>query len=151
MERIDGDLIQLAKEGKFDIIVHGCNCFNTMNSGIAKAVREHYPRAYVSDSETKKGDINKLGTYTCGWYDPIVVNAYTQYDYGRDGKERFVYEAFAMILYKLKHAWPGDHYGFPYIGCGLAGGNEDRIVSMIEQFDKEISVYGGKVTLVRFA
>jgi O-acetyl-ADP-ribose deacetylase (regulator of RNase III) len=30
MKVIKGDLIQLAKDGKFDLIVHGCNCFCTM-------------------------------------------------------------------------------------------------------------------------
>jgi O-acetyl-ADP-ribose deacetylase (regulator of RNase III) len=24
---IDGDLVKMAKEGKFDVIAHGCNCF----------------------------------------------------------------------------------------------------------------------------
>jgi O-acetyl-ADP-ribose deacetylase (regulator of RNase III) len=29
---IDGDLIKLAKEGKFDVIAHGCNCHSTMGA-----------------------------------------------------------------------------------------------------------------------
>ena len=32
---VDGDLIKLAKEAKFDVIVHGCNCLSTMGAGIA--------------------------------------------------------------------------------------------------------------------
>ena len=32
---VDGDLIKLAKVGKFDVIVHGCNCLSTMGAGIA--------------------------------------------------------------------------------------------------------------------
>ncbi len=24
---VDGDLVKMAKEGKFDVIAHGCNCF----------------------------------------------------------------------------------------------------------------------------
>ena len=27
---VHGDLFKLAEQGEFDIIVHGCNCFNTM-------------------------------------------------------------------------------------------------------------------------
>jgi hypothetical protein len=53
-----------------------------------------------------------------------------------------------MVLYKLKHAWPNSHYGFPAIGQGLAGGDPVRINAMLEKFSQEISVYGGKVTLV---
>ena len=43
-----GNLIDMAEAGKFHIIVHGCNCFNTMGSGIAKEIRNRYPRAYES-------------------------------------------------------------------------------------------------------
>ena len=32
---INGDLIKLALEGKFDVIAQGCNCFCTMSAGIA--------------------------------------------------------------------------------------------------------------------
>ncbi len=32
---INGDLIDLAKNGNFDVIIHGCNCFRTMGVGIA--------------------------------------------------------------------------------------------------------------------
>jgi len=31
MKEITGNLITLAKEGHFDMIVHGCNCFCTMS------------------------------------------------------------------------------------------------------------------------
>ena len=43
MNTIKGDLIDLAIEGKFDLIVHGCNCFNTMGKGIAKSIRQNFP------------------------------------------------------------------------------------------------------------
>ena len=149
MDYLRGDLIEYAKAGKFDIIVHGCNCFNTMGSGIAKQIKEAYPGAWTIDQQTMKGDRNKLGSYTYVYYKPIVVNAYTQFDYGRDGADRFEYDAFDLILQKLKFQFPKLKYGFPAIGCGLAGGNESRIVEMIKKFDREISVYGGSVTLVR--
>ena len=35
MNIVKGDLIKSAKEGQFDVIIHGCNCFNTMGAGIA--------------------------------------------------------------------------------------------------------------------
>lgn len=34
-----GDLLDLALKGEFNVIVHGCNCNCTMNSGVAKALR----------------------------------------------------------------------------------------------------------------
>lgn len=150
MKYISGDLIKLAKEGKFDIIVHGCNCFNTMESGIAKQIKENYPVAWEIDQETEYAGRHKLGKFTLAMYDPIVINAYTQYDYGRDGKDRFEYQAFEMILENLRLRWPNYHYGFPYIGCGLAGGDEAKIVDMLKDFDRKIRFYGGSVTLVKY-
>ena len=39
MKIIKGDLIKLALQGEFDVIVHGCNCFCTMGAGIAKSIK----------------------------------------------------------------------------------------------------------------
>jgi len=36
---VDGDLVQMAKEGKFDVIAHGCNCFCAMGAGIAPQIK----------------------------------------------------------------------------------------------------------------
>ena len=40
MNIVKGCLIELAVEGNFDVIVHGCNCFNTMGAGIAKQIKK---------------------------------------------------------------------------------------------------------------
>ena len=45
MKIIEGDLIQLALDGEFDLIIHGCNCFCSMGAGIAKSIREIFPEA----------------------------------------------------------------------------------------------------------
>jgi O-acetyl-ADP-ribose deacetylase (regulator of RNase III) len=90
MNTITGDLIQLAKDGRFDIIVHGCNCFCTMNKGIAKQIAANFHLAKITDQRTLPGDRTKLGTIvpnranSNAWNrlsDLWVVNAYTQYDY----------------------------------------------------------------------
>ena len=39
MKIIQGDLLQLAKQGDFDVIIQGCNCFCTMGAGIAKSIK----------------------------------------------------------------------------------------------------------------
>ena len=39
MKVLKGDLLQLALEGVFDVIVHGANCQCSMGAGIAKAIR----------------------------------------------------------------------------------------------------------------
>ena len=61
MKKITGDLIKLALEGEFDVIVHGCNCFCTMGAGIAKTIKQKFPAAYEADLQTVNGDKSKLG------------------------------------------------------------------------------------------
>lgn len=67
-----GDLLWLGRTGEFDVIIHGCNCFNAMGAGIARSVQTHFPEAYVVDLTTEMGAVEKLGTYT--W---AVVDCYT--------------------------------------------------------------------------
>lgn len=96
MKTIRGDLINLAKNGEFDVIVHGCNCFCTMGAGIALRIKEEFPHAFRIDCTTKKGDRVKLGNISCI---PIhirnkplwIVNGYTQYHYL--GNNNFSYKA----------------------------------------------------------
>lgn len=148
MNIVKGDLLTLADEGEFDIIVHGCNCFNNMGAGIAVAIARKYPAAYIADSNTTRGDKDKLGTYTQGIAftktSPvssfIVINAYTQYGCNASKSvDLFEYEAFQQILNKLAIKFPNYNYGFPLIGCGLAGGNKVKILNMINTFSGRIS------------
>jgi O-acetyl-ADP-ribose deacetylase (regulator of RNase III) len=150
---VHGDLLKLAKQGEFDIIVHGCNCFCTMGGGIAKQIRDQFPEAYAADCATRKGDRAKLGQYTSATVNGLtIVNAYTQYNYNRSGKpaDLFDYEAFAYILNDLALAHPDKRFGFPLIGTGLAGGDVVTIVEMLEMFSTQIEAGGGSVTLVDF-
>lgn len=111
-KEIEGNLITLAKEGKFDVIVHGCNCFCTMGAGIAPQMAKAFGcDEFPLEHKKYKGDINKLGQidfssvrllykkedtlHFKGYpntllrpnfekHDKVlyVVNAYTQYSYG---------------------------------------------------------------------
>ena len=145
-----GNLLDLAEAGEFDIVVQGCNCFNTMGGGIAREIRERYPMAATVDNETLKGDYNKLGNYTTAFTGKfLIVNAYTQYNMSR-GTDVFEYTAFQLILEKLTYAFPGKRIGLPYIGMGLAGGDQNTIIPMIEWFAERIALEGGSVTLVEF-
>jgi O-acetyl-ADP-ribose deacetylase (regulator of RNase III) len=150
LKHTKGNLLDLAEAGEFDIVVQGCNCFNTMGGGIAREIRDRYPMAAEVDNETLKGDYNKLGNYTTAFTGKfLIVNAYTQYNMSR-GTDVFEYTAFQLILEKLTFAYPGKRIGFPYIGMGLAGGNKDHILDMIEWFAERVALEGGTVTLVEF-
>jgi O-acetyl-ADP-ribose deacetylase (regulator of RNase III) len=148
-----GNLLDLAEAGEFDIVVQGCNCFNTMGGGIAREIRERYPVVASVDMETLKGDYRKLGNWTeCNAGETnrfTIINAYTQYNMSQ-GTDVFEYIAFQLILEKLAFAFPGKRFGLPYIGCGLAGGEKETIVDMIDVFAGRIALEGGTVTLVEF-
>lgn len=155
LNKVKGNLLDMAENGEFNIIVQGCNCFNVMGAGIARQIAERYPNVQDADLETTKGSIGKLGNWTAGFvmlekHRFIVINAYTQYGTSADGSDVFEYDSFAVILRKLAHEYGGLRFGFPYIGMGLAGGDKKRILAMIENFAKEISAKGGTVTLVEF-
>ncbi len=157
MKIIQGDLLTLAESGYFDAIVQGCNCFCTMGSGIAAQIKQRYPTAYAADCTTVSGDIGKLGSYTVA---PnaitgstfVIFNAYTQFDFNRNGSKRdvFEYASFELILRKLSTKFPGIRWGFPEIGMGLAGGDRNVIYGMLEQFSTTVSSQGGTVTIVQY-
>ena len=149
-----GNLLDMADAGQFDIIVQGCNCFNTMGGGIAREIRDRYPDAAAVDMATKKGDYLKLGTWTSatvtsGKAPFLIVNAYTQYEMSK-GEDVFEYIAFQLILQKLAHQFGEYRIGMPYIGMGLAGGNPELIMPMIDWFADEVTARGGSVSLVEF-
>jgi len=143
MKVVKGDLIRLALDGHFDVIVHGCNCFKTMGKGIASTIKRVFPQAYAADKETKLGDASKLGYFTCATIQRpegliTVVNAYTQYRYNpkySEGKPMADYEAIEDVFRRIKETFSGYRIGYPKIGAGLARGDWDKISAII---DKEL-------------
>lgn len=146
MKTIRGDLIALAKAGKFDVIVHGCNCFLVMGGGIARQIAKNFPEAYAADCETLKGDISKLGTITFHKYPKLtVVNAYTQYDFVQTGQPNVNYDAIKQAFKEIKVQFSGKKIGIPKIGAGLAGGDWNRIEKIIEQ-----EMHGEDISVVEY-
>ena len=136
MKSIKGDLIHLAKEGEFDLIVHGCNCFCTMGAGIAKQIRTQFPLAWEADLATESGDKSKLGSYSQACINTpsgklYVINAYTQYHYSGDGV-LVDYDALEKVFTALKNQFSGLRMGYPKIGAGLAGGDWKIISTIID-------------------
>lgn len=174
MKTIKGDLIKLAEEGEFNIIIHGSNCFHCMGSGIAGQLATKYPQVLEADkTQTDYGDKEKLGKWSVATVGNFtVINAYTQYFFGL-GSDVFEYDAFDrflknfvnMIEYYMSYdnlifynsKWDSDEIrmvekfriGFPQIGAGLAGGDWNRIFKMIEQFAKDVEDYAD-VTIVEY-
>jgi hypothetical protein len=150
LKHTKGNLLDLAEAGLFDVVVQGCNCFNTMGGGIAREIRERFPMCAEIDNLTAKGDHMKLGNWTefdQGTF--IIINAYTQYNMSQ-GTDVFEYTAFQLILEKLVHVYGDKRIGLPYIGMGLAGGDAKWIMPMIDDFARQVAKKSGTVTLVEF-
>lgn len=139
---IKGDLIALAKEGRYYGIAHGANCQNTMRAGIAPKICNAWPEAREADLTTVKGDIQKLGTYSdyfCEESDLWVFNLYTQWHWSRStsGNCNLNYKALSDCFHwlDLEHKWnqslSGKPVGIPMIGSGLAGGHWEAIREII--------------------
>lgn len=156
LKHTKGNLLDLAESGDFDIVVQGCNCFNAMGGGIAREIAERYPQAPMIDNLTSRGDIMKLGNWTecsvqVGMGGFEILNAYTQYSTSVQGEDVFEYGAFELICRKLVHKYGDKRIGLPYIGMGLAGGDKETIMEMIEDLAHAVASRGGSVTLVEFA
>lgn len=159
MERykeIEGDLIELAKQGMFDVITHGCNCLSNMGAGIAPQMAKAFG-VDKFEMETWGPTIEKLGcidyeTLVLGenaiWLlseyknnrnepELTVVNSYTQFRYGKNHADGSIkpldYEALTLCMRKINHQFRGKHIGLPKIGAGLAGGDWNRIKRIIQE------------------
>lgn len=149
MKIVHGDLLVLALNGRFDVIVHGCNCMCAMGAGIAKVIKSTFPEAYAADCATTKGDRDKLGTISYAevqrdGHTIVVVNAYTQYHW-RGKKPRADNDAIRQAMRTVARTYSGQRIGYPRIGAGLAGGDWGTISAII---DTELE--GEDHTLVEF-
>ena len=135
MKTLEGDLLDLAEAGTFDVIVHGCNCFHTMRSGIAGQLSSRYPEVIEADRKTPYGARSKLGSISVAKVhrngrDFAIANAYTQHRYGRQGVFAEV-DAIASAFREVARQFPGQRIGYPRVGAGLAGGDWSEIAPVI--------------------
>lgn len=135
---VKGDLIQALKQGSIQCIAQQCNCFNTIGSGVALAIKNAFPEAYGADCKTEKGDKRKLGGFTMATtVHGYIFNLYGQYNYGKDGNQYTNYEALRGALrnmaFKLKSIGFTGTIGLPKIGAGTGGGDWETISQIIEE------------------
>jgi O-acetyl-ADP-ribose deacetylase (regulator of RNase III) len=154
-QEIEGDLIEYAKQGMFDVITHGCNCICTMGAGIAPQMAKafgcnKFEMELWGPVFEKLGNIDYqtlvLGEHTI-WNlldyknnrnepELTVVNSYTQYTPGKN----LDYEALTLCMRKINHVFKGKHIGLPQIGAGLAGGDWEIIKQIIQKELKDCKI-----------
>lgn len=139
---LDGDLITMFKEGKFEGIAHGCNCHHLMGAGIAAGISGAFPQAYAADLKTAMGDINKLGLMSTCNVLPYgrIFNLYTQFYPGKEARTR-LYEAIHRAFHAVNELMPeGYHLGIPQIGCGIAGGSWSDVSRIINESAPKLNI-----------
>lgn len=137
---IKGDLFKPFAEKKFDLMVHGCNCFHSFGKGFATIVKHKYPQAYTADKKTAKGSKAKLGTYTqVTTEDGIIINLYSQFHYGL-GKVNCDYSAIKKGFISLNDEFKNKSVAIPKIGAGLAGGDWLVIQKIINEVTPDLNI-----------
>lgn len=128
-------------------IAHGCNAQGVMGSGVAKAVREKWPKAYDDyklflPTYIKKDTSEALGNIMFS-YQPdgkVIINCITQNYYGRDGMKYVSYDAIDECFLRLSRQLKEPGISIPKIGAGLGGGRWEVIEEIIKHRMKNFTV-----------
>lgn len=129
MKTIKGDLLAVT----YGIICHQVNCQRVMGAGLALQIRKKYPKHYEDYMYAPQ----RLGSVCVTHVRPnlYVAGIFGQYGYGRTGIHT-AYEALEQGLVQVaalarKKRLP---VYLPYgIGCGLAGGDWNKVSDIIRR------------------
>lgn len=150
----EGNLINIALFGHFDVIGHGCNCMSKMKSGIAADMArifgcDTYPMEMEGPSISKLGNLDCRTVLVKDERPLVVCNMYTQHRYGKNHPDGdyapFDYDAARLCFRKMNKLFHAKHIGLPKIGAGLAGGDWERIYKIMEEEFTDV-----KLTIVEY-
>lgn len=119
------------------VIVHGCNALGVMGGGVAKSIRDKFPKAYqLYRNEYERFGL-RLGTLIDGGESggKRIIHAITQGSYGTDRRQvnyESVYRCFEALNAFASRA-RADAIAMPRIGAGLGGGHWPIIATIIEE------------------
>lgn len=127
MKIVCGDILAI----NHGVIVHQVNCKKVMGAGLALQIRRKYPQHFADymAAEPKLGDI----VVTCIHSTLYIIGVYGQYSYGRYGLHTN-YSALRIAMIKAAQfaAQKNLPLYIPYgIGCGLAGGDWNRVAAIL--------------------
>jgi O-acetyl-ADP-ribose deacetylase (regulator of RNase III) len=130
---IKGDLFA----EKHPMIAHGCNARRVMGSGVAKIIRNKYPKAFVDyikafedqDKANIYGDTPQLmmgRVIASHQSDTIILNWITQKSFGKDTIKYVSYDAVdKCCIYTTEYVdmYKPSYLVMPKIGAGLGNGH----------------------------
>ena len=141
------------------VVAHGCNCQGVMGSGVARAIRNKWNRAYVRYTELVAAHrkdhhpdmsgllglslIVNVDDYFSRPNSLFVANMFTQEYYGNDGKVYADSDAIREALKSTMSFCKGANLPLymPPIGCGLGGLSwEVNVGPIVEELQREYDV-----------
>ena len=119
-------------------IMHGCNAQGVMGSGVAKIVKDRYFEAFKVYAQQHPHYILGEVIPKKVTDDLVIVNAITQDQFGTHQVQED-YDAIRQAMKGAVHLVSSNHFDvpqelhMPFIGAGLAGGDPDTIVAIMQE------------------
>ena len=143
---INGNIL----DAQTDVIAHQVNCQGVMGSGVAKQIRDKWPRVYdsyvtycydyIACTNELLGECQLVQIND----NQYVANLFGQNYYGRDGKRYTSYDGIYDALTSLAVQMMDngmESLAIPYgMSCGLGGGDWHIIMAMIESVFENMEV-----------
>lgn len=146
IKNFDGDIFN----SNADVIAHQVNALGGFGSGIAKTIKEKFPRVCeqykkaIAEGSLKLGMCQVVRTNPNNEDNRLIANLCGQYSFGREEKRYTNYEAIYNALDKLSQYCVSNNIksvAFPYkMSCGLAKADWNVILAMIESNFKNTEI-----------
>ena len=142
---IKGDIIKLAKQGKFDAIAHGCNCKRNFGAGVAKQIAIAFPEMSELDRSTDFNIMGMIDYTNVSKYGFTGINCYTQFGYGKpftnpNDTHEDRYLAIERCFKSINSEFRKMKIGIPLIGCGLAGLRWDKVKEILQRVCADVDL-----------
>ena len=143
---LEGNLL----DTPFQFIAHQVNCKGVMGAGLALQIRNKYPEVYNDYKTFCDICVTKspLGKSLCVWTkdNHCIINVFGQFGYGRRQQQTdydALYSGFATAAEEIRNTFLDGNpcyqipIAIPYgIGCGLAGGDWEKVEEILKLVEK---------------